>query len=416
MPQSNQIRHWFVAVIGAALCCFGLWQSARLGAARTVAQHAVLMNDRVAAERSVRWLPHDATTHISRGIVLQRTQDYPGAIAEFERSVQLRPLDYFPWMLLGVSRDLNGDQAGAVRALRQSIALAPAYAQPHWLLGNLLLRTRQIDEAFRELRFAANTDPALLPNVIDLAWGINDYDPPRVIAAIQPGNDRAHLALAIYFAIHQQGAAALDQFRAVAKPSEEAGNRLVAELIKAKQFVQANEVWTRTHGTGSNPAQLLNGDFEDEVAVGKTGFGWQIPNDLSNVTMSVDGSQFQSGARSLRVDFQGNAEPSTPLLSQLLIVKPNGRYRLTFKAMAKDLVSAAPPILVVSNAGDDKRNAIAQSAPLTNSGSWQEIVVEFSAPANGEAVWLALTRQSCAASTCAAFGTLWLDSFRLDVK
>ncbi len=410
------MRRWVITTIAAAIVCFGIWEAARVGLARNFAENAALMNDRSAADRGVRWLPNDAETHTSRGLVLQRRGDYRLAITEFERAAQLRPRDYFPWMLLGVTRDLNGDPGGAARALRQSIALAPAYGKPHWLFGNLLLRSGQFDEAFRELRFAAKSNPALLPNVIDLAWGITRHEPLRTIDAIQPDSDGAHLALAIYFASHQQGSAALDQFRKVVKISQENTDRLLTELLRAKQFVQAYEVWTRTHGGAGRTPWLLNGDFEEEIAVGKSGFGWQIPAGMANVTMSVDAAQFQTGTRSLRLDFRGDADPSKTLLSQFMIVKPGTKYRLTFRAMTKDFVSAAPALIVVTDATDDKQQPLAKSALLTNAGAWQEFVAEFSVPAGAQAIEIALTRQPCATQPCLAFGTLWLDSFRLDAS
>lgn len=408
------MRRALTTIIVAVVLVYAIWEAARIGFARNDAERAARMNDSAAADRGVRWLPNDAETHTSRGIVLQRRGDYRTAIAEFERAAQLRPRDYFPWMLLGVTRDQNGDQAGAARALRQSIALAPTYGKPHWLLGNLLLRSGQLEDAFRELRLASSSDPALLPNVIDLAWSINRNDPVRTVDAIRPDTDAARLTLANYFASHQQGDAALEQFRTVTKVSEESANKFLTELIRAKQFVQAYQVWTRIHGVTAGPGQLFNGDFEDEVAVGKTGFGWQIPDELANVTMSVDGAQFQTGARSLRVDFRGDPDPAKTLLSQLVIVKPAAKYRIRFQAMTKDFVSASAPIILVTDAADEKHQTIASSAPLTNTGSWQEFVVEFSTPSDAQAIVIALARQPCVSQPCVAFGSLWLDSFRLE--
>src|SRR5205823_5736528 len=183
--------------------------SARIGFARTQAMNALVTNETVAAERSARMLPNDAEVHSARGIVLQRTENYPEAGRELERAIQLRPRDYFLWMMLGVTRDLNDDQQGAVGALRESVALAPAYAKPHWLLGNLLLRMDQADEAFKELRFAADRDSSLLPNVIDLAWGMSHNDAAQTVAAISPQTDSARISLAVFLAAHKQGTAAI---------------------------------------------------------------------------------------------------------------------------------------------------------------------------------------------------------------
>ncbi|HMH42732.1 MAG TPA: hypothetical protein VK557_04570, partial [Pyrinomonadaceae bacterium] len=183
-----------MGIVGAVVCALAIWESARIGSARTAAHNALRTNDTAIADRAVRLLPNDAEVHAARGIVLQRTESYPEAGRELERAIQLRPRDYFLWMMLGVTRDLSDDQQGAVSALRESIALAPAYAKPHWLLGNLLLRVGQADEAFKELRFAADRDPSLLPNVIDLAWGMSQHDAAQTVGAISPQTDRARIS------------------------------------------------------------------------------------------------------------------------------------------------------------------------------------------------------------------------------
>src|SRR6266851_680002 len=126
-------------VLASAFCCWGTWQAAKIGFARTL-------------------------------------DEYAQARDEFQRAAQLRPRDYYLWMLLGVTSDQSGDQEGALRALRQAVALAPSYARPRWQLGNVLLRMGQLDQAFVELRQAAQSNPSLWPNVDDLAWGAYGRD------------------------------------------------------------------------------------------------------------------------------------------------------------------------------------------------------------------------------------------------
>ena len=55
--------------------------------------------------------------------------------------------------------------------------LAPAYAYPHWYLGNLYLRNGRYNEAFAELRRAAEADPELLPQQFSLSWEVYKNDP-----------------------------------------------------------------------------------------------------------------------------------------------------------------------------------------------------------------------------------------------
>ena len=402
-----------IAVLAAAACGVGLWQAARIGRARTLAQDAMRTNDVSYADRAVGLVTNDPETHAARGAVLQRTGDYAGACRELERAIQLRPRDYFLWMLLGVSRDLNNDQGGAVRALRQAIMLSPVYAKPHWLLGNLLLRTNETAEALRELQFAATSDETLLPNVIDLAWGTYRHDPAQTVSAIQPQTDNARMALAIFFAGHNQGAPALEQFRSVKSPSTEGLHNLLNVLLRENLFLEANEVWAKAHHRSAGVGSLLNPGFEDEITVGEPGFDWQIADSLANVTMSADPSQFQSGQKSLRIDFRGDSKPSTPAVSQLVLVKPRTNYRLTFQALAKDYLSPSAPVLVIFDASAQQGAALAESTGVSGASAWREFSIEFATRDQTNAVRLQFLRQGCDSNLCAAFGTIWLDSFNL---
>ncbi len=380
--------------------------------ARTLSRYALVTNDRDAAARAVAILPNDAETHATRGVVLQHTENYAEAIRELERGVQLRPRDYYPWMMLGVTRDLHGDPDGAVAALRQSIALAPNYGKTHWQLGNLLLRLGQAGEAFKELRFAATSDSTFLPNVIDLAWSISGNEPTKTVETIQPQSDEARIALANFLAQHKQGSAALGQFRALTSLSSERVQDLVREFLAAKLFPEAYEVWARLNNVTPAIPSLMNGSFEDEIAVGQSGFGWQIPAEPSNVTISIDTAQFQTGAKSLHLDFHGNSKPADVLASQIVIVKPATRYQLTFQTESKEIISAAPPVLVIDSPAEE--TVVARSKSLVNDrAGWQTVVVDFTTGQKTSAIAIKLARPDCASDPCAIFGTLWLDSFTL---
>ncbi len=268
-----------IATIATVLCSWAIWQAARTGIARTLAERAELTDAISAADRAVKLAPNDAETHFARGQVLQRSEDYAGASLEFERAAQLRPRDYFLWLMLGVTRDENQDQEGALRALRQAVVLAPSYAPPRWQLGNLLLRMGQYDEAFAELRLAAIGNPKLWPNVIDLAWGIYGGDVDAVVRVIQPQTEEARLSLALFLARHDQPAAALDQFRQTANTANAKNETLLEEMLKARAFNEAYEVWARIRGialrtlpdgrVSDTEVGIRDGGFEEPVTVGE---------------------------------------------------------------------------------------------------------------------------------------------------
>lgn len=378
-------------------------------------------DQRTAADRAVSLLPTDAETHAVRGEVLQRIEDYQEARDEFARAVQLRPRDYYLWMLLGINRDLSQDPQGALRALRQSVMLAPSYAQPRWQLGNLLLRMGQMDQAFIELRRAANSNPTIWPNVIDLAWGVYGHDAGAVIRVLKPETDATREALALFFAGHSQSAAAISQFRQLRSTGGESNKNtqdLLDELLKARAFAEAYEVWARLNDLPvTSAAEVRDGGFEGPISVGQAGFGWQITPAVANVTMSVDEGEHQQGSRSLRIDFRGNSNPTSSLLTQVILVKPGTRYHLGVFALSKEFVSAADPVMTLVDASDPKGTVLAQSPPLRSDAKvWREFAIDFTTNANTMAISITVARQPCANDPCPAFGTVWMDSFSLQER
>jgi hypothetical protein len=133
--------------------------------------------------------------------------------------------------------------------------------------------------------------------------------------------------------------------------------------------------------------------------------------------MSIDEGAHQSGARSLRIDFRGDSNPITPLVSQIVLVKPATRYHLGLAALSKEFVSAADPVITVNDASDPNRAVLATSPPLRSDPNvWREFAIDFNTNAGTKAIILNLARQSCSNNPCAAFGTIWLDSFSIAAR
>src|SRR5205085_1066807 len=125
-------------------------------------------------------------------------------------------------------------------------------------------------------------------------------------------------------------------------------------------------------------------------------------------------NEHQSRSRILSTDVRGNSSPTSPLLTQLVLVKPQTHYRLAFAALLKDFVSAAAPVITISDDSDPKNATLAQSPPLRpETSGWHEFMLDFVTAAETQAIVISLARQSCASDPCPSFGTLWLDSFKI---
>jgi tetratricopeptide (TPR) repeat protein len=428
------MKRTIIALVAAALCGWALWQAARIGLAKTLDDYAIrgrhdvptkavlnlmsVSDPKGAIDRAVAVLPADAETRAARGEIRQRIEDYATAQSEFEAAVQLRPHDYYLWMLLGVTRDQGSNQAEALSALEQAVTLAPFYAQPHWQLGNLLLRSGKFDQAFAELRIAAESNPLLWPNVDDLAWGVYGHDAGAVLGVLRPDTDIARMAMALFLAGHDQGSIALEQFRSARVRPEQTVESLMNELLRARAFPEAYEVWNSLHGppgaSTSGVDVLRDGGFEEVLTVGQTGFGWQVPPNIDNVAMSIDEGAHQSGNKSLRLDFHGNSKPTAPLVTQIILVQPNTRYHFSMAVQSKDLVSAAEPLLMLNDASDQANTVLGQSPVLRSDPNvWREIAIDFTTRANTRAITVLIARQPCGIDPCPAFGTVWIDSISI---
>ncbi len=158
-------------------------------------------------------------------------------------------------------------------------------------------------------------------------------------------------------------------------------------------------------------SSIYDGGFEGPLTFDQVGFGWRVPRTLQAATLALDPGKTHSGTKSVKIEFKGDSDPASPLLSQLILLAPARRYRISFAARSQDVVSGGLPLVVVHDAAGD-RKLLGQSAPLARgSRDWQAISFEFNAQPETTAVLIGLQRENCTTSPCPAFGSIWLDSF-----
>lgn len=407
-----------------------------MGLARTLSQFVINAsslppqyqpNSMAAAEEAVRLGPSDPESHYALGIALVDAGRAADAVRELELAIVLRPRDSEIWLKLGSTREDTGDDQGALAAYQQAIQCAPFYAQPRWQFGNLLLRMGRTEEAFTEMRRAAESDPTLLPALIDLTWGVFKGDTAAVRSAIQPRSTDSRLMLAKTFAKRGKPAEAVALFREAGDVTAAGRRELVAELITAKYFNDAYEVWASGRDTHSGDAKdgavdgtrgaigaITDGGFESEIKLDEPGFGWQLRRGQPGVAISRDPAQPRAGVYSLRVEWKGSSNPAEAVVSQLVIVSAKTRYHLRFAVRTEEVVTGGLPLIVVTDASGSVPQPLASSALMpAGTNGWQDITLEFATGDTTRSVLISLQRQSCPSSTCPIFGRLWLDTFTL---
>ncbi len=386
------------------------WNVGRSGLASLLTTYAAQSGQIAPATMAVHLSASNPDAHYVRATILEPT-DLSGAIAEYQQAALARPDDYVLWLSLARASELNGDTAGAVAAARQAVPLAPAYAEPHYQLGNILLRAGQRDEAFKELRLAGISNPTLMPGIIDLAWRVSGGDVQFVTRAIEPGTPTTYKALGQYFRQRQEVGPAIAMYEAAGSDSEQDRRSYLAELIAAKRFKDAASLWKVGRQEGAAPGVMTDPGFEQESNLKDPGFGWRLSEKDTGFHLSLDTNNPRQGRSSLKIEFKGDSDPSSPVISQLVLVDPVAHYQLRFSVRSEGLVSGGLPLVVVMDAGDSK--VLGQSDKFPPTDSWHEYIIDFESGQSTSAVQIALQRQVCSKSPCPIFGRLWLDNFSL---
>lgn len=409
------------------ICLWGILNAARIGESRWLTQRLTAPSleplDKTKAQllaqsaKAVNSTPNDPETHSTYAFVLLNTSGLEAALPEYERAVALRPRDYFLWLELGRARDMADDEQGALAALEQSVRLAPAYAQPRWQFGNALFRAGRVEEAYAELRRAALSDITFLPNLIDLVWSASGGDPVAVERIIQPERASWRVALAKFFIKRGKTTEGLAQFRAARVFPEKDRQALLKELLDAKRYKEAYELWTfdsNDNKRESGIAFINDGGFEGKMSRDVAGFGWQLTRDTQGLRLSLDGTNPHAGAQSLRVDFNGDSNPGQSIVAQIILVEPGTRYHLRFAVRTEELATGGLPLLVVSDVSRMEARVLAQSPPFQQSSKqWQEQTLEFATTKTTNALLISLHRGNCSTGPCPIFGRMWLDDFVL---
>jgi tetratricopeptide (TPR) repeat protein len=404
------------AVALLLVLAFLISNSAHAGYAALLTARAASTNNVGAAEAAVGLSPGNADAQLILGALLEAYDDRPAAMTHYQTAIALRPDDYVLWLQLARAQELEGDSPAAVGSARIAVNLAPVYAQPHWQLGNILVRAGQNDEGFKELRLAGGSDPNLLPAIVDLAWQVSGGDVEFVKQVIAPAKPAEYLALGTYLEKRDKVAEAIAMFAAAGRTAEAVGARrqYLAELITAKKFREAYQLWIMAHDSsaGSTPGVLVDPGFERESDLDEPGFGWRTTNPARSLTLSLDNTNAKEGRMSLRVDFNGSTDAGAPVISQIVLVEPKTHYQLGLAFRTEGLLSGGLPNVLVIDLNDNKVSGQTTEFPQTTDG-WRDAMIDFTTGESTTAIQIALQRQPCSTSPCPIFGQLWLDNFFL---
>jgi hypothetical protein len=156
---------------------------------------------------------------------------------------------------------------------------------------------------------------------------------------------------------------------------------------------------------------MVDPGFEQESNLKDPGFGWRLGEKDTGFHLSLDTDKARQGRSSLKIDFNGDSDPSSPVISQLVLVNPGAHYQLSFAAKSEGLITGGLPFVIVMDGGDNK--VLGQSDKFPTTDGWREYTFDFEVGPSAGAVRIELQRQACSKSPCPIFGRVWLDDFLL---
>ncbi len=104
--------------------------------------------------------PNNRYVHVNLGRVYYEAAQYDKAVAVFQHVVDMTPTDAAAWFMLGEA--LIREERSipeAITAFQNGLAQAPSYIEGHITLGDLYVRTGDLDSAIREFESALRLAP-----------------------------------------------------------------------------------------------------------------------------------------------------------------------------------------------------------------------------------------------------------------
>lgn len=411
----------WLLIIPAMLAVIGAAFAVRWYVGNTVADYTSTPDaDGIEMARlAARWAPANALTHWRLGSLQERNfsaSNLVAAVSEYRLAVEVGPYDFRYWLELGRALEAAGDNQNAERALRRAIDLAPSYSQPQWQYGNLLVREGRIDEAFKHLSLAAESDTRMQAPVFGLASQVFGDDQVALAKALPSSALRLRFALSLIQTGKPEAAMAMANSVGAAERKSE--SPVTEELIKAfteAHYYHAALSLMQDSGTDTAslaaPEQIWNGGFETPLRDGDTSiFHWAISS-RAPAQIDIDSRQAHSGKSSLRIVFKSAARLDNIPVSQTVIVEPNTQYTIQFYVRTEGLLSAATLRVVVK---DLAGQLLASSSPVAGgTHDWQAVAITFKSRPKEEGIQIGLAREPCDQKDpiCPIFGTVWYDDF-----
>lgn len=262
-------------------------------------------------------------------------RNLPEAIHYLQRATQINPRSAEFWSELAAAEETQGGSLQAKHAYEIASADDPTSANIGWEYGSFLLRDGDLLHGFATLRHALENDSSLEASALAECWKAKP-DAGAIVEELLPRRSEYYVRAIRYFVSEKQNDAAIamwDELVSVHQPvSMTDATDLIDALIDEDRIADAKQIWRRALNASAWPRDaddrslIFNSGFERDFLNG--GFDWR-ETPMGGALFDFDNETAHSGARSLRITFDGTANLNFQNVYEYVPVAPNHDYHFS---------------------------------------------------------------------------------------
>src|SRR6267378_2511532 len=346
--------------------------------------------------------------------------DAARAIRSYLSALSLNPGSSDTWLDLATSYESEGNLTAARDAFLHAKKVYPLSPEVSWRYGNFLLRQRELEPAFAEMRHAVEADPGRGAEAFSRSLRV-EPNIEKILDRILPPIGEVYIDVIRDQITGGQTDIALQVWDRLVAIRPRVPLRdvfpLVGALRKSKRITDARRVWDQAvlvagmaDLQGPPGSVLWDGGFESGVTGG--GYSWLFPEGLRNVQVSVDVQEKHSGDHSLRLGFDGKSIVSSMDICHYIAVTPSTSYRFSAWMKTRAITTDQGVRFQLRSLGTQD-NSVAVTSELHGSEPWTRIEIPWYSGNDVQEAQVCLVRSLSDQLENRIKGTTWVDDVAL---
>jgi len=346
--------------------------------------------------------------------------DAARAIRSYLSALSLNPGSSDTWLDLATTYESEGNLTAARDAFLHAKKVYPLSPEVSWRYGNFLLRQRELEPAFAEMRHAVEADPGRGAEAFSRSLRV-EPNINKILDRILPPIGEVYVDVIWDQITGGQTDIALQVWDRLVAIHPRVPLRdvfpLVAALRNAKRITDARRVWDQAvlvagmaDLQGPPGSILWDGGFESGVTGG--GYSWLFPEGLRNVQISIDAQEKHTGNHSLRLTFDGKSIVSSTEICHYVPVQPLTSYRFSAWVKTRAVTTDQGVRFQLRSLGTED-NSVAVTPDVHDSEPWTRIELPWSSGNGVQELQICLVRLLSDQIENKIKGTTWVDDVAL---